>query len=726
LPANHIKNFTPAKPADAYITARIITDPVVQPAFYGRHKTAFTAQALGFGKTQIASCGLFNLVSYDDRDTALEYGDVILIKGALSRPRGFKNPGCFDYERYLARQGVYSFVTVNKGDFIGVIRKDASILSAVRIFRFKRRLIKVIDGYITADEADILRGVLLGDRSLIEKDLKDKFVKTGTVHILVVSGLNVGLVAFIFLLIFKLLRLPRWVFYPATCLLVAFYAVLTGANPPVVRSAVMAIAVMAGILFYRHPDMLNCLGLSGIVILLKNPYTLFDPGFQLSFAAVIAIIVFEKQLRIQARDSFLGKLLSGWPALASYLGRPGKLSRASEAVCVSLAAWLGIIPIIAYNFNIISPVCILANIPVVFLVFLITAGGMAFLAAGLSLPFLAGIFAAAVEFLTYIMIKTVVLFSKVPFGFFWTHRWNSLEIIGFYAALFVFGISLYNKKISKKYVAIFLLVFLNIFIWQDLLRSTNYELRITVLDVGHGDAVVVEFPGAGCALIDTGSARGNFDIGEDVIGPYLRSRRIDTIDAVFITHPDTDHAGGLQSLLNNFNVRNVFDAESRPLKRFDRITAFNDTEIVVLNPPVKDFFGKGSDNDNSAVLKITARGSSFLLCADIQESAMKELLRLPPPFLKSDVVKLPHHGSAAGAAIEEDFLKVVSPKIALVSASPKDVSASLMSFLSEINCRVYATYSDGAIIVKTAGRDIEVQTQETGRDASRARETLVK
>lgn len=669
LPANHIKNFTSQEPVDVYIIARIITDPVVQRASYGRQKTAFTAKAISFGPDQIRICGFFNVASYDDRDTGLEYNDTILIKGVLSKPLAFKNPGCFDYEKYLARQGIYSFVIVNKGDFISVINKDESKISLRGIFRFKRRLLAIIDKYIPGDEADILRGVLLGDRSLIEKDLKDKFVKTGTVHILVVSGLNVGLIASIFLLTFKVFYLPRYVSYSLACILIALYAVLSGANAPVVRAAIMAIALMAGVLFYRRVDILNCLGLSGIIILLKNPYVLFDPGFQLSFLAIISIIILAQKIK------------------GGYL---------KQSVVVSAAAWFGIIPIIAYNFNIISPICILANIPVVFIVFLITAGGMAFLAAGLFAPFLAGIFAGAIEFLTYILIKIVVLFSKVPFGFFWTHKWGALEIISFYIALGAFCLFLYKKEFRKSFVIIAALVFLNISVWQGIFQSTKYKLQITILDVGHGDAIVLEFAGGGCALIDTGKKSAEVDIGESVVGPYLRSRRIGKIDAIFITHTDDDHAGGLRFLLKNFKVARVYGPDN--LAFGDTITGFKDVQILVLNPQEKiSSQGKYDKNNNSLVLKLTCGSDSFLFCGDIGEEAMKGLLPCAR-FIKSDVIKIPHHGSAIGAA-QKEFLHLVSARIAVISASRKDVSQNLLDYLyNSMKCKVYRTYKDGAVV----------------------------
>jgi len=211
-PVNHIKNFIGKEPIETCVGAVIVTDPVSHAAQCGMIKTTFTAQALSMyviarspeGATkqtprsrEIASgrsfgprndnipvCGLINVISFDDRDAELRYGDYVLIKGALSRPLSLHNPGSVSFTDYLMRQGVYSAITVRKGDFISLIKKAEPKISFGNIFALKRRFQAVIGKYMPSEEGYILSGVLLGDRSLIERDLKDKFIKTGTVHVL--------------------------------------------------------------------------------------------------------------------------------------------------------------------------------------------------------------------------------------------------------------------------------------------------------------------------------------------------------------------------------------------------------------------------------------------------------------------------------------------------------------------------------------------------------------
>jgi len=695
IPANHIKNFTPVEPVNVYITAKIVTDTVVREASYNRRKITFTVEAVAlrecrgersFAPTPI--CGFINVTSYDDRDIGLEYGDYILIKGSLSRFHGLNNPGCFNYSQYLARQGIYSVITVKKGDFISVVEKNKANHFIRSILRLKHRLINYIRKYLPTAEAGILNGILLGDKTGIENDLKDSFIKTGTVHVLVISGLNVGLIVFIFVIILKFMRLPYYIANPTAAVLVVIYTILTGADTPVVRAAIMAVIVLMGTTFNRKIDILNCLGLAGIVVLLKNPQSLFDVGFQLSFVTIISIVIFAPKFEEQlCRGEWLPRYLK-------------------QSIAVSLAAWIGIIPIIAYNFNMISPVCIIANIPIVFLLGIATAAGLAFLGAGFIAPFLSSIFAAALEFLISVSIKIVVLFSKIPFGFFWVHRWNFAEIISFYAVLAVFGLSMYKKNFSKAYLIIALLLFLNIFTWASMPQVSNYQLRVTVLDVGHGDAILLEFPDNSCALIDTGKKSDAVDMGEDVIAPFLRSKRIGSLDAVFITHSDDDHAGCLKSIVKDFKVRNVFDSNN--LKFQDKITGFKGAQILILNPQENKFFGTESDtNNNSLVIKVIVGRRSLIFCGDIREDAMQKMLAFGQ-YLESDVIKIPHHGSGFGPG-SESFIRAVKPRIAVISGAQRDVSGSLLELLRSINCQIYKTYTDGAITIIIKNDDINAQ-----------------
>ena len=667
---NHIKNFTTT--GEIYLTANIVTDPVHKTDAYGRAAVTFTAEAVSIGKAQSSARGLVNVTSYDEKDAALEYGDYILIKGNTSRLRA----------PYLARRGIYSAVTVNKSGFISVIKKGSGSCFTRNIFRFKNKLRILIREHLPGAEGDVLTGVLLGERSAIENDLKGRFVQTGTVHILAISGLHVGIIAAIFILMSRFFYVPVRVTYIVVPFLLIAYAVLTGANTPVTRATLMASSVLIGRAFNRKVDILNCLGLAGIFLLLINPKMLFDAGFQLSFATVISIIALA-------------------PGLETVLGCDFEKNRVIDylkrSIAVSLAAWFGIIPIVAYHFNMISPVCILANIPAVFLLSLIVASGLVFLSAGLTAPFLAHFFAGAVEFFIAALIKAVTVFSNMPFAFFRTHPWNTAEIISFYIALAAMGLTLYKKNIRKYHAAIALLVFLNISVWGGVLRCTKYDVRCTVLDVAHGDAIMLEFADGSCALIDAGKKIRGLDMGERVIAPYLLSRRIKRIDAVFTTHNDNDHAGGMDYIIKNFNVKNKFDSYN--LKFGDKITGFKGADILVLNPPDERFRAVGSEeNENSLVLKVVSGSRSFIFCADIQDQAMATLLAYPG-LLKSDVIKVAHHGSSLSGT-GEVFLKYIASKIALVSAPAGEVSEKLINQLVESNCAVYITGRDGNITVE--------------------------
>ncbi len=722
-PANHIKNFTPKNPAQAYITAVIVTEPAHAKTSYGSAKITFAARVFTLGridglypeKSAASVSGLCNVVSFNERDLKLEYGDCCLIKGRLSRPWALSNPGCFNRRQYLNRQGIYSLVSVKKADFIEVLSKDKANYFVRRIFLLKRKMSALIDKYLPSTEAGVLKGILLGERFGVEDSLKDKFIRTGTVHILAISGLHVGLIASLFVLILRFLRLPRYLVYIGASGLLIFYAVLTGASIPVTRATIMAIAMLIGLAAGRNTDMLNCLGLSGIIILFNNPQALFDAGFELSYATVVSIIVLAPKLEKVLLGADNKDCIVVWRQ-----GLRDRLKRyLAGSVAVSFSAWIGIIPIIAYHFNIISPICILANIPVVFLFASVVAAELAFLVTGLLPHFLTELFGLALGSLTGILIKIVSLFSYVPFGSFLTARWNAFETTGFYAVVFIFAAGLYYKRMRKAYAIAAALIFFNMIIWQGNLKRPADFFSVTVLDTGHADAIVLEFPRGGCALIDAGKKDDNMDTGQDIITPYLLSRRISRIDAMFITHPDDDHYGGAAAVLRNFKVSNIFDNNDatagsinflayqklikkkriprRPLSAGDIVEGFKGTKILTLNPGKTAFAGADSRNNNSLVLNVKRPGHSFLFCADIEEEAMQKLIQYKND-IKADYIKIAHHGSKI-SAIGEVFLEAVAPKTALISADYNDVSDSLLSALARLGCSVYTTYDDGAIIL---------------------------
>ncbi|MFH1847791.1 MAG: MBL fold metallo-hydrolase [Candidatus Omnitrophota bacterium] len=286
----------------------------------------------------------------------------------------------------------------------------------------------------------------------------------------------------------------------------------------------------------------------------------------------------------------------------------------------------------------------------------------------------------------------------------------------------------FNRKffrLKPAYFAITALLIINICVWHSAFHRSDL-LKITFLDVGHGDSAFVEFPGSGATmLIDGGKGYGG-DMGRYIVEPFLRSRGVNKIDVVLATHPDEDHAGGLATIIKKFKVRYFIDngdesgasfysalkriikergIKSLIVKRGDRIKGFGDAEAEVLNPPAEKFPDK---NNNSIVLKLAYDDFSALLCADVEGKAAREIAYHYKEKLDSDVCKVPHHGGSLGN-FGREFITKISPEIAVISLGYRGVNRSTGELLRALKVRVYRTDTDGAVCLTTDGKRYKVK-----------------
>jgi len=356
----------------------------------------FAAQEIQAGNLN-RSCSGKILVSARNNQ-GLRYGEVLLIQGKLYPPWGWgANKG--RYRDYLRRQGIWFIMNAKSSS--SIIRLNIRRRCFYQDFALviKSRLEDMISKYLGGLPAGILGAMILGERRNIPDFINNLMVKTGTVHILVVSGSNVGIVVFIIFLFLRLLRLKRYWRLLVSLPMIVTYCLVTGASNPVVRATVMAIVFTIASLIRRDPDMPNAISVAALFILIFNPRQLFDAGFQLSFASVISIIFLYPKLKQLFR-------------LENLKAKPLRL--VLEGCLVSLAAWMGTAGFIAYYFKIFSPVTVLANILVVPLASLITLSGFSLVAMGLFCPVIAPFLARANEALIWVMVAVNALMLKIP------------------------------------------------------------------------------------------------------------------------------------------------------------------------------------------------------------------------------------------------------------------------------------------------------------------------
>ncbi|MDD5528824.1 MAG: ComEC/Rec2 family competence protein [bacterium] len=573
FPTNHIINYADNASynrKDFYVIAKIIKDPEVKIT---QTIIECEAESVVIDSHSVQAAGKINLtLGYPDEK--FEYGDRLKLNNPkLLTPEFPKNPEDFNYKEFLARNKIYVTARTSNIEFINNAVKEFSILKIA--LRIKRFINNTISANLTLNQASLLKGLVTGERGLLPPEVYEQFQNTGTIHILAISGFNVGLIALIVFLGLTLFRVPLAIKRILTAAFIIIYAFVVGLEPPIVRSTIMTILGMIALTAERDSDMLNVIAFSGLIILFFNPQSLFDISFQLSFIAIISLIYLSSEVytllfyRLEFNaGKYLGLLLS-----------------------TSLSAQIGIIPIVTYYFYRISIISIIANlfiIPLSSLCIILT-----FLISFFSLihfHLMTGIFSSIAWITATVTLKSAELFGAVPYANAWVHKpnivfviWEYFVIIGIveffkfnkdrkliiynlYAYLWTYkpeincvvwkhpkilSMMLFKFNKGKNLFIYAILIGIIIFIWSKIYVHNNSELKLVCLS--KTSATIIKTQDKQVILIDGGG-----DVtGMDKISPYLRSNGISKINCVVITNPDEDKTDGLKYVFNNFKINKV-------------------------------------------------------------------------------------------------------------------------------------------------------------------------
>lgn len=647
--------------------------------------------------------------------TPYSYGDRIKATLRLRRPRGFLNPGAFDYRSYRASQGIYlegwvgDESTISKDE-----RKRGNPFFRV-VFDLRQRMLERLEKALPEERAAFLKAIILGDRSSLPSGVNEAFLGSGTYHILAISGLHVGLLAGAFFFALRILRVPRKTRAFLCLVLVNFYALLAGANPSVVRAALMISLYLLAIILDREANLWNTLALAALVLLLWNPWYLFDVGFQLTFSATAAIIV-----------AFSVVKLDAWP-------RPWRWPLGS--ILISLSATLATLPLLALYFNRFSLIGVIANLPIVPLTGVLTGSGMLLSLTLLFFPEGLGPLNWLNSYLIGLLFYLARLFASFPLASIRPYTPTYAMVTLYYALLI--SMALGYRAWAKK-AASFLAISLSALIGLGLFYNPERErLRVTFIDVGQGDSALLELPGGKTMLIDGGGVfDDSFDIGEKVVASYLWYRWIGRLDVLVLSHPHPDHLNGLRSILQLFKVGEVWDAGQpyntpaylafqeelrrrkipyRILERGFEYQGFRHVSISVLHPPRPFLVGseRGSfsdENSNSLVLRVKFGEVAFLFPGDVEIEAEEEILRKGVE-VQAQVIKVPHHGGRTSSS--PVFLEKVGPGFAIVSAGFRNPfrqpHQEALERYKKIGAELYRTNLNGAVTVTTNGRRIWIK-----------------
>src|SRR6056297_241 len=638
-------------------------------------------------------------LTLDGTGPSIHLGDRITFSGRIKPFHNFNNPGGFDYKSFMSYKDIWASTSAN-GSQIRVKKGRAPGLSANIRNKMRRSVEALITNATKGDSRAILSALVLGKRELLSAPLKQAFNRAGASHVLAISGLHIGIVATFAFFFFKqilgfckpLLHRGGSGKWAAIMALVPVwgYALLTGMSPSTQRAVIMVSVFLASFLFERDQDLINTLAAAALIILIIYPPSLFSVSFQLSFTAVLTIVLGLSTTQWISR--LPGPIL---PYLLSY-------------TAVSFFAIIGTTPLILHYFNQTAFFGLLTNLIVVPLIgFFVVPLSLFSVLVLLPLhpPMAAwGLKTAGAGIQSALAI--IYPIGEWPYSAVKTVTPSILEMICAYTLIFgLFYIIRFKKRLQlnpgcfKRPVVILmttaLLVFLmDIGYWCHA-RFWRDQFSATIIDVGQGSANLLELPDGYCMLVDGGGFMNNsaFDVGKYLVAPFLWGQKIGTIDTVVLSHPDADHLNGLIYILKHFNVKRVISTHQPsdtseysafiqtiddrnihhpPFARIPRHFGINGVKFDLLYPPT-DFMddGQAADTNNcSIVLKATYRGQSIIFPGDIMESAEKELAATGTRLLHTTVLVSPHHGSKTSSTPE--FLDAVCPKAVVISAGPKN------------------------------------------------------
>ena len=647
-------------------------------------------------------------------------GDEVEVFTRLFLPRAPGNPGAFDHGRYLKARGIDAAGSVKSAKLVrpgrtspppltlALMRRIDGIRATI-LSRIERSFASVGNAPRTAP---ICAALLLGDRSGLSSGDEARLAEAGLSHLLAVSGFNVAVLAAILHFLARgagaSRRMAATIIIPA----LFFYLLLNRDESSVVRAVVMAVTVLGGALLWRKSNPVNALGLAAVIILAVFPAQIHDAGFQLTFAATLSLIVIT-------------------PRLLAPEGRQRRQSRSRPArwlrvaLVVSLVAALGTLPLTLLHFNRVTPGAIPANL---------VAGPLmaaAFVGAGViaaTAPISERLTRAAVH-ATILLVETTFLIADMICSVPWmTYRRitpGPAPIFLYYGALLwvVAGGSAASELRWKRWFRVLALGACALFLMLPLdARKPPGGLKLTAIDVGQGDAILVETSGGTRLLIDAGgTARGDFDVGERVVAPALWDLGIGRIDFLAVTHPDADHAGGAAAVAAGFRpsqiwlptgasgwpprraitrLRQKARESGIPLKELAAgdVRCLRGACVRVLHPPRLAVPGTPL-NERSLVLSISSRAGRALLAADA--GADTEAL-LAKELTRSEYLKVGHHGSRTSST--PGFLGQVRPRIAIISCGARNrfghPDRGVVARLVRFHARVCRTDQHGAITVE--------------------------
>mgnify|MGYP000598568932 CR=1 FL=1 len=729
FPDNHIFHYTDSN--HWHIQGEVTR---ILPRRFDRARLIIKVTKLRDGGHEKSVTGCIRL-TVADAPPLISPGTRLAFRSRIRSIRNFNNPGGFDYRRYMIFQRVFgsAFIVADRLS----IMPGTDVARPSLLDRYRTNARDMIAQLPDENAQAIMRALLIGERNAVSQELRQMFNRCGVGHLLAISGLHIGIIAGLTLWMcqwglnrFDGILDRGWGRRGAALLTtgpVVLYAILAGLSPSTQRALIMVLAVLSTYFVYKDGDTLNFLSIAALLMLIWYPPALFSISFQLSFAAVAWIV-----LGLQASSNEPNRV-------AHSPSRRGE--KIKTFLWVTVWATAGTLPLVMLYFQQVSLVGLVTNCLLVPLIgmFVLPVG----LAALFSLPFHETVAVWGIQLAGSVL-------SQALSGMAYLDGWDgiaietfvptSIEILCYYTLLGLLAARHRSRQWRWVGLLILAIIAVDAFYWS-YERIWHRDLRVTVMDVGQGSAALAELPGGNTMLIDGGGFTSNrfFDVGERIVAPFLRYRRIRQIDTIVLSHTDTDHMNGLVYVLKHFHPKRLIwtgrQASTESFQRFyaavigsdvavpvfaqlDRDTVIGGVQMTILHPPEEESnhhlaLLETDSNNDSIVLKLSLGSCAILFPGDIERPAEEQLVRCCREDLGSNVLVAPHHGSRNSSSM--DFLTAVHPETIVISAGwqnrfgfPHDCA---LERYHGLKASIYRTDRDGAVCLRTDGRQWQIETR---------------
>ncbi|HLJ95681.1 MAG TPA: ComEC/Rec2 family competence protein [Gemmataceae bacterium] len=668
------------------------------------------------------------LLTVDGPVVGLHAGDEIEAVGRLSAPSGPANPGEFDRAAYLLDQRIRAQLQVVKttagvtrlargwpwtaGGWLGVLRGWAQ---------------RTLDQALPAQASGVATALLLGESSSMTNEDWEKYIHTGVIHVLAISGQHLVVLAAVLWWSVRLLQIRRSRAAWFVALFLLSYALLTGGRPPVMRSAIMVGVSCGGLVLGRRTLLPNSFALAWLIVALLNPTDLCTAGCQLSFLSV-AVLYWGTARWLQRDQDALDRLTEKTePAWRRF--SVGMLRAVGLSYAVTFVIWLCLLPLVAFHYQVISLAGLVIGPPLVLLTSIALIAGFVLLVLAAVFPLLTVPFAWVVQWCLAGCDGLVQCSERLPFSYGYFGIVPGWWLWFFYAGLLL-AITVGWVQRRWRWASLAGVAWLCIGLLTGALALPADELRCTFLAVGHGGCTVLETPDGRTVLYDAG-ALGGPQVTQRHIAPYLWYRGIRRIDEVFLSHADLDHFNGMQALLERFAIGQVtttpsFAAKDAPgvkqilaairgkgvpirtVQAGDHLVA-GDVRCEVLHPPAVG--PEGNENARSLVLRIRHAGHTLLLTGDLEGPGLTRVLALDP--VRTDIFMAPHHGSRFSNIPE--LARWAQPRVVISCEGRPRGPARPAEPYSPNGARFLGTWPHGAITVRSHATGLIIETFHTGQ-----------